>query len=564
MSSMGGVRMFDAFTLVVVDSVAGICLYWNLRSIQEVALFRDVRGKDRRVVCVPLAAVRDSELFQQLFSEIENRLFFPGRNADIDIHLVSLPISTREEVEAIIRERQFAKPLGKASFAANTLHFGRNVAKKTDTPVYVRRPLNYLCALPPQASDFLEGVAESEISFSLFSYGQNDLLVELPSGFPIRDFGQVVLDVECDIWQRYPRRPGTEGLVSPGSRFTRYGLSITTDVTRHISLKLPDERAALIESLEQGGYQIKRSKLSQYSAALIELVGGIDKLAILSQPQSIRLLQWMASLSTDKLAQRLYKSLELQRVVHSVDSLSLASALRKTGMTSNVDATPRSFEQIISNDEIRANKTKGELLQTIDQLCSIGILQRGYYLDCPLCGQASWYSLQDVGEQVFCPGCRYKYQLPVCEPHNPDQSLQWRYRLNPLVDRVLDQDALVGLLASHALAKMDSNQHFGHLFGLQVFKGNSDDPVTDLDFVFVSQQEIVIGECKAGARLVEKDYENARLAASLGCSRYYFCSMRGFDQNTLTEIDTFKSEFEGGDGRRKLHVLQRADLFGES
>jgi hypothetical protein len=86
----------------------------------------------------------------------------------------------------------------------------------------------------------------------------------------------------------------------------------------------------------------------------------------------------------------------------------------------------------------------------------------------------------------------------------------------------------------------------------------------EFDYVFVSGQEVFAGECKAGDSLGDKDEKTARLAAALGISHFYFCTIRTFDQTSNERIEGLRAEFTERQQGMTLDVLDGKALLGEA
>ena len=170
---------------------------------------------------------------------------------------------------------------------------------------------------------------------------------------------------------------------------------------------------------------------------------------------------------------------------------------------------PKTYRQLCSITELRAHYGK-DLLACLARLSEKQIIKRGFHLPCPNCGTPTWYPLAIVEETVVCPGCSWRFPLPVESPLGSE--IQWEYTLNTLVNRAMDQDALVSAIVLRHLSK--KRQASCLVPGLEILQSNQ--VKAEMDFVFVSEQEVFAGECKAGDSLGDKDINTARLAADLG------------------------------------------------
>jgi hypothetical protein len=285
---------------------------------------------------------------------------------------------------------------------------------------------------------------------------------------------------------------------------------------------------------------ITPTKISQYSDAVVQSLGGLSEVSILASKNAHVILDKLCIKSTKKIAQRIISALhvkatQVQKIEHVLDEFEVIPEL--TGVT-------KTFGDLKSLTGLRPEV----LLELVEQLCAKQILKRGFYLPCPNCGNQEWYPLHILREQLTCTGCAHEFLLPVRS--SPSTELPWQYRLNTLVNRAIDQDTLPGILALHYLTKGKQSTCNG--FGVQIQRGEK--TLTDLDFIFVLDQNVFAGECKSGTELSEKDFETARIAAALGISTFHFCTTRTFSTETMQHIEALQKEFESNDGSCVISV----------
>ena len=172
-------------------------------------------------------------------------------------------------------------------------------------------------------------------------------------------------------------------------------------------------------------------------------------------------------------------------------------------------------------------------------------------------GFTDWYPVDLLSERLRCIGCSHEFHLPVKE--NSKQELQWRYRLNSLVNRAVDQDIIPAILAVHQIAKNNSISCIN--FGLELLKSN--ELIAEFDFLCVKNRQVVGGECKSGKKLTKKDYDLAVIASDVGFSSFFFCTPEDFDDNTKERIERLKSKISKSGSSTKIHVLTGEELFAE-
>jgi hypothetical protein len=126
----------------------------------------------------------------------------------------------------------------------------------------------------------------------------------------------------------------------------------------------------------------------------------------------------------------------------------------------------------------------------------------------------------------------------------------------------MDQDVLPTILALFHATRPQCNSFF--VPGLELTPVGKKDAEAEFDFLFVREQNLSAGECKAGTELAEKDFRTARMAAKLGVHEFYFCTVREFSERTLEQTEELRSEFERDGQRISIKVLQRSALLGDS
>lgn len=191
------------------------------------------------------------------------------------------------------------------------------------------------------------------------------------------------------------------------------------------------------------------------------------------------------------------------------------------------------------------------------QLSEAQVIKRGFYLPCPQCSAPDWYPLQSLHERLVCTGCSNEFMLPVEQP--PGSEIRWQYRLNSLVNRAMDQDVLPNILALHHLTKDRPCACIS--IGMKLLR--EDKEKAEFDFLFVSEQQLYAGECKAGRELKEKDYIAAVLAAELGFAGFYFCTVQTFSSETEHRVEELRAQLRDEGYEMDIEILSGTELLGE-
>jgi hypothetical protein len=412
---------------------------------------------------------------------------------------------------------------------------------------------SYLPAAFPKS--FHEGVSRDPPEIVNLQIGRNELLFEPPDGYRNRLGGMTMIDLECDVWDRYPKAQRVAEAIVPNSWFSHRGLTWMSSVygqPQYISFDVLDEWDSLGRFFESHGYRIRLSSDGKCADALVELVGGIRNLDVFASKPAYQLLDMLALRSTKKIAQRITSTLGLQ----DVEASEIESLLAEVEVIPELKGIPKSYEQLYSDARLQGLGRQG-LLDLLTRLSDAEVIRRGYYLNCPRCGAPDWHPLSRLHERLTCSGCSFEFILPVQQ--SAGSEIRWQYRLNTLVNRAMDQDVLPNLLAVHHLTK--DRQASCLTTGLELQQ--NDNAVHEYDFLFVSNQALYAGECKAGSRLEAKDLAKAELAARLGFAAFYFCTVSRFIPEAVQTIEDLRTRLHDAELDIKIEILCEDQLLGE-
>lgn len=546
------------FDIIVVNSVSSLCMYWNCRATREVTQIDNSLG--RRTLFLPEKLFSQTDALELLFSFIKRKLPFSelrGRTltsiaSNLQVRFVVWDEDTRKRCETILMGFDDLELFSESEISSMHTWQDYQTTEQTDTTI---DKLTYRFMAPDSVSSYQEGVWPRVPILANLRVGKNEILYQPPVEFANRFRGEVVLDIECDVWQRIPSSPKLSEFMIPGAWFSRYGLSLIRGVNsgvQTISFDLPDESKCLELFFAHFRVDVKPSRVSQYSDALVTVVGGIDNTKLLASIPAYRLLEFLAFKSSKKIAQYLAKDLRIKESEIPEDVRTLLYDL---------EINPELKKVVKTYDELSTERIflpfKKSLLSLLDDLVQLNILKRGYYLPCPRCGTPDWYPLQNSGEWLVCTGCSYNFNLPV---KAGDKEVQWHYRLSSLVNRAVDQDILPAILALHHLTKDKKCA----CLSLGMLLQQDDQEITDLDFLYVWEQNLYAGECKKGALLNEKDLKNALMVARMGFKKFYFCTVSVFSEVTLEKISELRKQIEEEKLIMEVAVLTGHDLLGEA
>jgi hypothetical protein len=549
------------FNVVPVSSVDSLCLYWDIRATREATQIRPKLG--RRTLLLPEQLLRNNAAIESLIAFVRAHIRFPNFRTDRHIHFNVVDEGLVDVLRATLSQFERLEETYEASGYEGFTGGGGPESLLEVDEVH----LKYGFRLPSYSGEgfvgtYYEGAKTSLPLNAELGFGHNELRYEPPQGFRNKFRQLAVMDFDCDVWSRYPRDFGIANKIRHSARFTRYGVSYLTfppATPAHVEFYLPDEWEALETYFTARGYGISLSTAGRYGNAVIDLVGGLSDVSILSTKAAYRLLDALTFRSTKKIGQQILKQIGIPDDLMS--KLEPLTEERLKNIIEGLDLNPELRRVTKTYAELTGGLKKPDhapLLALIEQLSSNGVIKRGFTLKCPNCGTPSWYPLEIIKEEVTCLGCSHVYPLPVRRAEGHE--IQWEYTLNTLVNRMMDQDALVHILALHHLAK--GKEISCAVPGLLLNEADSTERhVTDFDFIFISNHEFFAGECKAGTELGDKDFETARLASEIGIQHFYYCTAKSFSDITQQKISELKSDLKLKQPSMSLEVLTGETLL---
>src|SRR5262249_31537065 len=158
--------------------------------------------------------------------------------------------------------------------------------------------------------------------------------------------GEVCLDLQSDVWDRYPRIQSIANRIKPSSYFSQYGLTFYGDIpTRSVDVEfsLPGEWETVQVIGSESGYEMRESKPSSYASSFVNLVGGLSQVHLVGSKTAFQVLGSLTVPSTKKAAQRIAAQLgsTLERDFtpaiddfrRAIDSLDVAVELKQVPKT---------------------------------------------------------------------------------------------------------------------------------------------------------------------------------------------------------------------------------------
>lgn len=316
-------------------------------------------------------------------------------------------------------------------------------------------------------------------------------------------------------------------------RVTRTGLSFhrwTGRRDKFIDLKVPTPWQMLETFADTAGYSVEVSDKGRPAQRVTRLVGGEDKLWLLSGRSVYVLFDQLAELSQAREFRR-----RLQQIRQEV----------RGSQTEGVvdDFVGQVMRTLASDTSTRVHQDYGQMRSTLGfgshgttrtflrWLIQRHLIFRGAELACPNCGLKQWQAVDDIGSTMRCPGCQEDSDIPL------DVNVtQWRFRANTLYARAHELGVIPHLLTlSYYVTavrrnSLRSDNIIAAFPGIKLrAKEGRDVPFREIeiDVAWIKHGELTIGECKTNGRelTVQEIGRYSDLAGLIRCSRIVFAAL---------------------------------------
>lgn len=195
--------------------------------------------------------------------------------------------------------------------------------------------------------------------------------------------------------------------------------------------------------------------------------------------------------------------------------------------------------------------------KVVSWLVRHGLLKLGAKIKCKNCFNRQWIPIDQIKQNIECSACFSELPKPLGDFHH----LQWNYLPNVLLGRAIDQGFLTSLLVIHYLTHENRNsEEKMTLFypGIDILKDGNQ--VAELDFLVVSEGEIITGECKIGHDVTEEEIDKLiSISEDIGADVAIFCTLANFSEECINLISK-----KANQTRVKIVVLQSDQLLNQA
>ena len=138
--------------------------------------------------------------------------------------------------------------------------------------------------------------------------------------------------------------------------------------------------------------------------------------------------------------------------------------------------------------------------RSLTGLTERNVIQIGVKPRCPSCGMASWYHVDDIGQQLTCQGCRSPFPL--------DPELTWQYRLNSLVHAAYTSHGTTPVILVLGQLFRESRISFFFSPNLNLLPAPQDEftEKREIDIACIQDGKFIIGEVKQSMSLFKKKH----------------------------------------------------------
>lgn len=129
-----------------------------------------------------------------------------------------------------------------------------------------------------------------------------------------------------------------------------------------------------------------------------------------------------------------------------------------------------------------------DLKEAVNGFLENGILLQGVNSRCHSCGTTTWFNINDMRTLIKCPGCRSDILI--------EAEAEWVYKLNELVKHSFTKHGVIPVLWSLGFTLQFSHSSFIALPSIEFRKDYFGEPISEIDFVCISDGKLLIAEVK--------------------------------------------------------------------
>jgi hypothetical protein len=523
-------------------SMGSHMFYIDPFSAHELIEFWNLRALGWRIRPVPIPLATDLIDFCNAFVKQEYWPYPPPSNAFNMVQFQSAPHRPIEELQAFVR--QLTSPGPHAISISN--HYPRvweewgrsadhaepqtvsNATAEVDCSV-IGKGLHLRSVLPEFAKDD---------QYAAQTYACANVLGDVEGGSPVIPWKSGVASSLTHNFVHEKTWISREGVVTFAGRFS-FGTQIQLPNALNIF-------SAVAKSL---GYELSLSAAGRTCEQIIASVGSLQMMRLVGSRDLIRLFDQMA-----------HEDVEVELGTEGSEKRKrVAKAF-----------APR--DKVL--EAIRRSNGDWEIARTnhLDALIHKNILKLGIALVCDHCSHKSWFSLEDIGQEMVCPRCSSKFPFPSAGPAKD----AWVYRVSGAF--AASNYAQGAYCVASALAfiteRIARTATWLPSFEMKHPDGSSFEADFGLFakpnvYEHTSTPHLFLGECKSFNPFKPKDFSRARTAAKLFPGAILcFCTLNeSFSPYEIRELSRLviagRKRLDVGKQINPVLLLTGKELFGQ-
>jgi hypothetical protein len=343
-----------------------------------------------------------------------------------------------------------------------------------------------------------------------------------------RAVGELFLDEHLKKSSGYlVSRISKDGLATSISLF-----NILEDKDLFVEINLPEERAIFRAFFADYGLAITETRSTKIIDRVINLVGSIENLRVIINPDIFELLVKMTPRRIERIAKDLMKKITPDLSEDKIYDL-LNKNISELSMLASQKAV---YAEELYKTVPRRVTDKTKFYNHVQELYEKKILLRGKSFKCQFCEGDLWFPLEVIEESNKCYRCNQPVAIPVYYRGN---ALGDAFRLNELIVNAVDQGVLPVLLTISFL----SNQRFygeKYLYDCEVRLKDETKPFGEIDIIFTLGRRLGLGEVKAdrGFEIDQVD-RLLEIARRVHADLLIFSTLKSKESDEVKELEKY-------------------------
>ena len=344
------------------------------------------------------------------------------------------------------------------------------------------------------------------------------------------------------------------------SRISRDGWATSTsggspmsDEDLIVDIIFPSDRDVFQTLFKDHGLEIRETKGTKIVDRILDLVGGVDNLNVLLNPEIFDLLVKLTPPRIEKIAKELMKALAPEMDDARVVELLQKNIEELKIINSNKSSTLNDMYSMVPSKNIG----KKAFYDRVQGLYEKRILLRGKNFRCQFCEGDLWFPFELIKEDNKCYRCNQAVHIPVSKEETP---LDDSFRVNDLIANAVDQGVLAVLLTIFYLKRVG---FYGtrFLYDCEVKEVGQTDLLQEVDVIFTFGRRLGLGEVKSdrGFELSQVD-RIINIAARVNADLLIFTTLKGKDTEEVTKLT---DHLTGKDLKIPAFIIPREELFSD-